>query len=461
MAQILQWTVVGQWLNNQSGNRGPTAEELRDTVFANARSGDIVQMHWYGTGHTALINDITDEGVTYFQSNTHPDGLAIIESHLYKWEELSEIYKANSKECGLTIYRFGNPIIEPKDLTYCPIYSAKVDKFQEININWTGQAPISWHITGELPPGMEATMITEQDSAFKISGTPEEAGTYSITLQAEDRIKLVSEPFQLEIIVRSPYTPEEESLSAGEAFHARYIKDDKFRAAIYNQCMANNPEWFRKPKSTKADSVRASDIEEEYYDVDNFVLTSAMIAQIKELNLSGQQINSLVGINYFTALEKLDCSNNALTTLNVTNCTNLTELNCSYNNLTNLYVDNCTKLETIRCSNNNITGVLDVSDCTALKTFYCSNNQLKYLSMYGCVNLEYLDCSNNNFAFLSMMNYPKLKTLYCSSNSLESLQIVNCPAITGWNYPSKLKSLYVSNCPTFRTSSLPSTQQPY
>ena len=176
-AEGLQWTLVGKWLNDERGERGPTAEELRDTVFANARSGDIVQMHWYGTGHTALINDITDEGVTYFQSNTHPDGLAIIESHLYKWEELSEIYKANSKECGLTIYRFGNPIIEPKDLTHFTD-SAKFNQFKEIDINCTGQVPIRWHIiSGDLPPGMDlqGIDIPLKDSSFgsaKIAGTP-------------------------------------------------------------------------------------------------------------------------------------------------------------------------------------------------------------------------------------------------------------------------------------------------
>lgn len=39
----------GQLLNDQSGDRGPTPEELRDIVFANACSGDIVQMYWHKT----------------------------------------------------------------------------------------------------------------------------------------------------------------------------------------------------------------------------------------------------------------------------------------------------------------------------------------------------------------------------------------------------------------------------
>lgn len=63
----------GQWRNNVHGDerldRGPTSAEVK-IVFSNARSGDVVQMHWGGstlnTEHTVLINDIDDNGVIFF-----------------------------------------------------------------------------------------------------------------------------------------------------------------------------------------------------------------------------------------------------------------------------------------------------------------------------------------------------------------------------------------------------------
>lgn len=163
----------------------------------------------------------------------------IINSPSFTWQELSELYLENPKRGGLSIYlsiyHFGNPVIEA-ELTYCPIYVAKFNEYKEININWTGQAPINWRIiSGDLPPGMDFTMITQKDSPFRIAGTPTKAGTYSITLQAEDKIKLLSDPFTLQIIVRSLYTREEKTLSAGESVRAEYIIDTQCRRAIYNQ----------------------------------------------------------------------------------------------------------------------------------------------------------------------------------------------------------------------------------
>ena len=52
--ELVGLTVIegGQWLNDVHGdervNRGPTSAEVK-AVFANAQSGDVVQMHWGGS----------------------------------------------------------------------------------------------------------------------------------------------------------------------------------------------------------------------------------------------------------------------------------------------------------------------------------------------------------------------------------------------------------------------------
>ena len=109
----------------------------------------------------------------------------------------------------------------------------------------------------------------------------------------------------------------------------------------------------------------------QYYDV----LTDEEIERITEIDVSNKGIADMTGIEFFTALETLNCSYNQLTTLNVCGNTVLSFLDCSCNQLTSLYVSNNPNLNTINCANNNLT-TLDVSHCTALKYFNIDCNQI-------------------------------------------------------------------------------------
>lgn len=100
-------------------------------------------------------------------------------------------------------------------------------------------------------------------------------------------------------------------------------------------------------------------------------LTEEEIKKVTELDVSGKGIRSLQGIECFTALTKLDCHNNQLTSLDFSGCTALTKLNCRHNQLTSL----------------------NVSGCTALTELYCSGNQLRTLDASGCVALTKLELS--------------------------------------------------------------------
>lgn len=110
------------------------------------------------------------------------------------------------------------------------------------------------------------------------------------------------------------------------------------------------------------------------------ILTDAEIKNITYLNVDGKKISSLKGIEFFTALKGLYCSNNQLTSLDVSRCTALTSLSCYENQLTSLNVSGCTALTDISCYNNKLTS-LDVSSCTALITLKAYNNQLTSLDL--------------------------------------------------------------------------------
>ena len=83
------------------------------------------------------------------------------------------------------------------------------------------------------------------------------------------------------------------------------------------------------------------------------------------INVRNKSISSLYGIEYFTAITRLYCYENNLTTLDVSNSTALETLYCYDNNLTTLDVSNSTALETLYCYDNNLT-TLDVSGVPAI-----------------------------------------------------------------------------------------------
>lgn len=71
----------------------------------------------------------------------------------------------------------------------------------------------------------------------------------------------------------------------------------------------------------------------------NTYLSASEIARIVKLDVSNKGIASLKGIEFFTALEELNCSYNLLTELDVSRNTALKALNCGHNQLTSLDVD--------------------------------------------------------------------------------------------------------------------------
>ena len=86
------------------------------------------------------------------------------------------------------------------------------------------------------------------------------------------------------------------------------------------------------------------------------------------------KISDLTGIEAFTALTMLECGNNQLTSLDVSQNTALSYLDCRYNQLTSLNVSGTSFLKYLYCQNNQLTS-LDVSQNTALTRLYCNGNK--------------------------------------------------------------------------------------
>ena len=93
----------------------------------------------------------------------------------------------------------------------------------------------------------------------------------------------------------------------------------------------------------------------------------------------------------------LHCSNNQLTSLELSNNISLTSLNVGGNQLTSLNINGATALRDLYCYGNQLTS-LDVSGCTALSILNCSGNQLTSLDVKNNTALTSLDCYSNQFS---------------------------------------------------------------
>ena len=136
-------------------------------------------------------------------------------------------------------------------------------------------------------------------------------------------------------------------------------------------------------------------------------------------------ISDLTGIEAFIALGGLNCNNNELTSLDVSQNTALSLLECSNNELTSLDVSQ-NPLFYLHCYNNQITSLF-VHQNSSLKGLECSNNKLTSLDLNFMPILEYLNCDSNEITNIdiSQNSFLDLDYFNCSSNQLTCLNIAN------------------------------------
>ena len=159
------------------------------------------------------------------------------------------------------------------------------------------------------------------------------------------------------------------------------------------------------------------------YDIDKDEnLSRSEIEAVKEIKCYHKDIRSLIGIEYFTALQTLKCYSNQLTSLDISGNTALKSLDCAKNQLAALDVSQNTALESLDCADNQLT-TLDVSRNTALKSLDCAKNQLTTLDVSRNTALESLNCADNQLTALDISQNTALEYLICASNKLTALNV--------------------------------------
>ena len=180
------------------------------------------------------------------------------------------------------------------------------------------------------------------------------------------------------------------------------------------------------------------------YEIDDFIMYLVDVDKNKDsqisvneaklvrgLDLFNFNVQSMPEIKYFTSLTSLNCDDNQLTSLDVSQNTALMELYCDSNQLASLDVSQNTALRDLDCKNNKLTA-LDVSKNTALTQLFCSDNQLATLNVSKNTALITLWCGNNQLTSLDVSNNTALWELRCGGNQLETLIISQSQQNARW-----------------------------
>ena len=212
----------------------------------------------------------------------------------------------------------------------------------------------------------------------------------------------------------------------------------------------------------------------ESFDVNwDGLLDDYEIYNIRRISCPSRYIQTLEGIEYFTQLRELDCSDNLLESLDLNGNRLLTEfdchsnrlsgdldlrmksslvsVNCSDNQLDNLLVYGDSGLKSLDCSENRLPGVY-ASHIPGLVSFDCSDNKIDYLFLANNDRLANLDCSNNKLEILDLKENTTLVTLNCSDNQLTGLTLPqNLPLTTLDCSNNQLTNLNLYSCPELTT----------
>ena len=167
---------------------------------------------------------------------------------------------------------------------------------------------------------------------------------------------------------------------------------------------------------------------------------------IKYLDLSASNISNLSGIESFTNLQDLICTDNQLNFLDVSQNTVLTKLSCGYNLFTALNLGQNTNLISLICEYNQL-NTLNLSQNTALTSLQCNNGLLNTLDVSQCILLNFLYIDTNQISILNISQNIALSALFCSGNQLTSLDVSQNTALVSLSCAGNLiTSLDISNC---------------
>ncbi|MBR4196686.1 MAG: putative Ig domain-containing protein [Synergistaceae bacterium] len=237
-----------------------------------------------------------------------------------------------------------------------------------------GTRPITWSVSGTLPDGLTLSDDT-------ILGVPEVSGDFAVTLRAENSFGDDTRTITISAADTVTICPER-------------FPDEKFRA------------WFTAMERDTFDG-DGKFSREELARVTEIDISDGVDVIVDGVQFTGR-IESLSGIENFSALEKLSCGENNLGEI-VIACKNLKQLNCRDSRINFLDVSGCESLVSLDCTSNRL-NILDLSNNSALKECHCDINPLYSLNIDSCPAMSYLSLTGTGLPKLNVSGCPELFT---------------------------------------------------
>jgi len=154
----------------------------------------------------------------------------------------------------------------------------------------------------------------------------------------------------------------------------------------------------------------------------NFDGDNDMFYNIVNMNSSLDKISTLKGIEFFPNLETLECTDNALTELDLSSNKALKKLDCSRNLLSSLDLSKNEEMNSIDCSKNPLKK-LKLGDKPYLSELLCYSGQLKSLDLNNAPRLDILMCHDNQLTKLNVKELLDLDTFMCYDNQIKELDL--------------------------------------
>ncbi|TCI93611.1 hypothetical protein [Tenacibaculum sp. M341] len=149
---------------------------------------------------------------------------------------------------------------------------------------------------------------------------------------------------------------------------------------------------------------------------------TSLIEVVTELQLAGQNITDLTGIEDFTALEELKANGNNITMVDLSSNTALKLFQMtSSSSLGSINVSNNPVLEDLQIRS--LASAIDISNLTALDRFACVDCTFTTLDTSGNPNLRHLDLEDTPVTTLNLSTNTKLEVLELENTSLVALDL--------------------------------------
>ncbi len=230
-----------------------------------------------------------------------------------------------------------------------------------------------------------------------------------------------------------------------------YIPDSIFEQKLINLGYDNiHNGWVATDSINNIDSLDISSISSIYkiYDLSGI----EDFSNLQYLNCSNNNLDTL-NLNYNQYLKHIICVADSIEVLMIDSLFSLQILQCNENNITELTLTGNPTIDSLECSNNNLT-TLDLSNNIYLGYLFCGENDLTSLDV-SMLDLYALRCQNNAINTIDLANNYSLEWLTCYNNNLQNINLNDNPNLIVLNignlssqpsaYSNNLNALDISN----------------